>query len=234
MGIKFVISLGKYAANFLTLLRLGAPILLFWPTTWTLAERMLWFVLLASTDLLDGFVARRWNKHFGRVYGMSSPIGKVLDPAVDKYATVSAIAFIYLERIVDQRIITMVVAGEVLILILCVGVFAIIALGIFKKGRRDDTKNCIPINIFREFKKVSTKEMKVNVFGKLKTMAYFLAAIFVWLGCVWPRELLVFAHSAMFFCGIVLWACSFISYAHHFYEWSEKYEYSGESFGEAV
>ena len=234
MGTKSAISLGKYAANFLTLLRLGAPILLFWPTSWALAERMLWFVLLASTDLMDGFVARKWNKYFGRAYGMSSPVGKVLDPAVDKYATISAIAFIYLERIVDRRIITIVVAGEVLILILCVGVFAIIARKKKKKRRGDCDKKHIPIAIFREFKKVATKEMKVNVFGKLKTMAYFLAAIFVLFGCIWPRELLVFAHSAMFFCGIALWACSFVSYAHQFHEWSEQYGYSREVCNEAV
>lgn len=93
----------------------------------------------------------------------------------------------------------------------------------------DNIKNRIPITIFREFKRVATTEMKVNVFGKLKTMSYFLAAIFVWLECIWPKELLVFAYNAMFFCGLALWACSFASYAHHFHLWSESYEYSDEA-----
>lgn len=80
--------------NLITLSRLGLAVVLFalidvegyWITAAVL------FVVAASTDALDGFIARR--------YGMVTALGRVLDPFVDKIIVCGSFVFL-LEKKVD-------------------------------------------------------------------------------------------------------------------------------------
>lgn len=66
--------------NSLTLARIATipiiVVLLYFPTKITCLLAMLVFVLASLTDLVDGFVARRWN--------IVTTVGKFLDPLADK------------------------------------------------------------------------------------------------------------------------------------------------------
>lgn len=66
--------------NSLTLARIATipiiVVLLYFPTRLTCLLAMLVFVLASLTDLVDGFVARRWN--------IVTTVGKFLDPLADK------------------------------------------------------------------------------------------------------------------------------------------------------
>jgi CDP-diacylglycerol---glycerol-3-phosphate 3-phosphatidyltransferase len=84
------------AANWITLSRmLGIPFVLYLLQEPTAAHRWmsLWiFLVVASTDWLDGYVARRFNQ--------VSDLGKFLDPLVDKLLILSALlAFVELHQV---------------------------------------------------------------------------------------------------------------------------------------
>jgi CDP-diacylglycerol--glycerol-3-phosphate 3-phosphatidyltransferase len=71
--------------NQITLARLGLAIVFFVllsqysqldPSPWMLDVAAGLFIVAAVTDILDGYIARKW--------GMVTPLGRVLDPLVDK------------------------------------------------------------------------------------------------------------------------------------------------------
>lgn len=64
LAIVFFVLLAHYAQRELQ------------PRTWLLDVAVVLFIIAASTDILDGYLARRW--------GQVTPLGRVLDPLVDK------------------------------------------------------------------------------------------------------------------------------------------------------
>ncbi len=76
--------------NQLTVLRLLLSIVLFGLIAWRLfAVATVVFIVAASTDWLDGFIARR--------YGMVTVLGRILDPFVDKVIICGTFIFLVAE-----------------------------------------------------------------------------------------------------------------------------------------
>ncbi|MDR3263015.1 MAG: CDP-alcohol phosphatidyltransferase family protein [Clostridiales bacterium] len=84
---------------------------------------MIWglviFLICASTDLVDGYVARRYN--------MVSDLGKLLDPVADKLMHITVmvcLSVIYGDKIPPFYILTIIIAAKELLMLL-VGLFLI-------------------------------------------------------------------------------------------------------------
>lgn len=80
--------------NWLTIARLGATpllvILLEDPSGWMLIAAAIVFVVAAITDLLDGYIARRW--------GAVSDFGALIDPLADKLLVMTALVMLVAQR----------------------------------------------------------------------------------------------------------------------------------------
>jgi CDP-diacylglycerol--glycerol-3-phosphate 3-phosphatidyltransferase len=78
--------------NLITLSRLVLALVLFWLIDmgghWLAATAL--FVIAASTDFLDGYIARR--------YGLVTKVGRILDPFVDKVIIGGAFMFLAMHR----------------------------------------------------------------------------------------------------------------------------------------
>jgi len=65
------------------------------PKPWMLDVATIVFIVAAITDVLDGYVARK--------YGLSTPLGRVLDPVVDKVLVCGAFILLAGPSFVDSR-----------------------------------------------------------------------------------------------------------------------------------
>ena len=65
------------------------------PETWRLDAAWIMFVIAAATDFLDGYVARK--------YGLVTPLGRVLDPLVDKVLVCGAFVLFVGTGFVDEH-----------------------------------------------------------------------------------------------------------------------------------
>jgi CDP-diacylglycerol---glycerol-3-phosphate 3-phosphatidyltransferase len=64
------------------------------PQIWVLDLAWVLFVVAAATDFVDGYIARRW--------GMTTPLGRVLDPLVDKVLVCGAFILFLGPAFVDE------------------------------------------------------------------------------------------------------------------------------------
>ena len=64
------------------------------PETWKLDAAWVLFVIAAATDFLDGYIARK--------YGLITPLGRVLDPLVDKVLVCGAFVLFVGSGFVDE------------------------------------------------------------------------------------------------------------------------------------
>jgi cardiolipin synthase len=113
----------KQIPNLLTAARLlAAPYILY--LLWTGAYRtaLVWFSIASATDVLDGFLARRF--HAG------SKIGALLDPVADKVLLSGSFLALGLTQVIPFWLMAIVLGRDLLIL-----GFAIVALA--RKLRRD-------------------------------------------------------------------------------------------------
>ncbi len=84
-GLSKLVTMWKLVPNILTFMRLGLTgiflaMILYWPSMtghpWFLDIAFVLFVVASLTDIVDGYVARRWNA--------TSKFGRMIDPLVDK------------------------------------------------------------------------------------------------------------------------------------------------------
>ena len=95
------------------------------------------FVIASATDVLDGYLARKFNA--------TSKVGQLLDPLADKLMQIAAIVMMLLEKIVPLWFVIFLASKE--IIMICAGFF------LYSK---------------KTF-------VKSNIFGKLNTVAVFIA-----------------------------------------------------------
>ena len=62
------------------------------------------FVLAGVTDVLDGYIARRWD--------MVTDVGKVFDPLADKLMQVAAVVCLYLREMLPAWVLALIVVKE--------------------------------------------------------------------------------------------------------------------------
>lgn len=101
--------------NLLTYFRfLSVPFFVFFLLSPQQSHRIIAFVifLLASlSDLLDGYIARKWNQH--------TELGKFLDPLADKFLVIGTlITFLFMTQQVELWMVLIIIGRDILITVL--------------------------------------------------------------------------------------------------------------------
>lgn len=102
----------KNIPNFLTLFRLLLiPIMLYYLFTDNLKIALIIYVLASTTDVVDGFVARKFN--------MITNLGKILDPLADKLLQFAALIGLCYSKIIPLWVLIVFFFKEILMGIGC-------------------------------------------------------------------------------------------------------------------
>lgn len=100
----------KYIPNILTILRfLFIPIILYFIFTGNYILGFIFFTISGITDILDGFIARKYN--------LISNFGKLMDPLADKLTQISVLASLVIVEIIPIWILVIVVLKELIMVI---------------------------------------------------------------------------------------------------------------------
>lgn len=213
-------------ANIITFSRIIlTPIALFWipwpvyfASPWSIGIEIMIYVLLAATDRLDGYVAKKIKNTEGA--------GKVLDPIADKIMHVYGLTFLWTEKLLDPWMIIFIMGGELI-------VFGIVIRGILlveklererhrEKFRVPTIRKIYWIELYRLVKEKMIDDLAVDDLGKIKMGFYFagysLVAVNVFLG---PSQAAHFFLQVAFFSGMTLSYYADIKYYNKFEEWKK-------------
>lgn len=95
----------KYIPNILTIIRfLLIPIILFFMFSGNYLLAFIFFTISGITDILDGFIARKFN--------LISNFGKLMDPLADKLTQISMLAALFILNIIPIWILIIVLLKE--------------------------------------------------------------------------------------------------------------------------
>lgn len=100
----------KHIPNILTILRfLFIPVVLYFIFTGNYILGFIFFTISGITDILDGFIARKYN--------LISNFGKLMDPLADKLTQISVLASLVIVEIIPVWILVIVVLKELIMVI---------------------------------------------------------------------------------------------------------------------
>lgn len=100
----------KYVPNILTILRfLFIPIIIYFIFVGNYILGFIFFTISGITDILDGFIARKYN--------LISNFGKLMDPLADKLTQISVLASLVIVDIIPVWILAIVVLKELIMVI---------------------------------------------------------------------------------------------------------------------
>lgn len=100
----------KYIPNTLTILRfIFIPIILYFIFTGNYILGIVFFTISGITDVLDGFIARKFN--------LISNFGKLMDPLADKLTQISVLASLTTVKIIPVWILVIVVLKELIMVV---------------------------------------------------------------------------------------------------------------------
>lgn len=100
----------KHVPNILTILRfLFIPIILYFIFAGNYIVGFIFFTISGITDILDGFIARKYN--------FISNFGKLMDPLADKLTQISVLASLVIVDIIPVWILVIVVLKELIMVI---------------------------------------------------------------------------------------------------------------------
>lgn len=100
----------KHIPNILTIFRfLFIPIILYYIFTKNYLCAFIFFTISGITDILDGFIARKFN--------LISNFGKLMDPLADKLTQISVLTSLVLVKIIPSWILVIVFLKELIMVI---------------------------------------------------------------------------------------------------------------------
>lgn len=100
----------KHIPNILTILRfIFIPIILYFIFTGNYILGIIFFTISGITDVLDGFIARKFN--------LVSNFGKLMDPLADKLTQISVLASLVTVNIIPFWILVIVILKELLMIV---------------------------------------------------------------------------------------------------------------------
>ena len=100
----------KHVPNILTILRfLFIPVILYYIFMGDYLSAFIFFTISGITDILDGFIARKFN--------LISNFGKLMDPLADKLTQISVLASLVIVKIIPIWILVIVMLKEFIMVI---------------------------------------------------------------------------------------------------------------------
>lgn len=100
----------KHIPNILTILRfIFIPVILYFIFTGNYILGFIFFTISGITDILDGFIARKFN--------LISNFGKLMDPLADKLTQISVLATLVAVQIIPVWILTIVILKELIMVV---------------------------------------------------------------------------------------------------------------------
>ena len=100
----------KHIPNILTILRfIFIPIILYFIFTGNYILGIVFFTISGVTDVLDGFIARKFN--------LISNFGKLMDPLADKLTQISVLASLTTVKIIPVWILVIVILKELIMVV---------------------------------------------------------------------------------------------------------------------
>lgn len=100
----------KHVPNILTILRfLFIPVILYYIFMGDYLSAFIFFTISGITDILDGFIARKFN--------LISNFGKLMDPLADKLTQISVLASLVIVKIIPIWILVIVILKEFIMVI---------------------------------------------------------------------------------------------------------------------
>lgn len=100
----------KYVPNILTILRfIFIPIILYFILIGNYVLGFVFFTISGLTDILDGFIARKFN--------LISNFGKLMDPLADKLTQISVLATLVTVKIIPVWILAIVIFKELIMVV---------------------------------------------------------------------------------------------------------------------
>jgi phosphatidylglycerophosphate synthase len=191
------------SANLLSASRVLTPLILFGAGRLSIREKVIAIVILAATDLFDGPLARRIKNADG--------VGKFVDSFSDKVMILSVLGFFLWEKIIDPRIIGLIILGELLpFSIACFGV----GLAWRKKAKKELSQTV----------KIVLEHWSINAPGKLTMVFYFSMGVFIALSIIFPQnEILVYIYLVSFGGGLIFRFISIGYYIVDLNNWQREY-----------
>ncbi len=100
----------KYVPNILTIIRfILIPVILLFMFSGNYLLAFIFFTISGITDILDGFIARKFN--------LISNFGKLMDPLADKLTQISMLAALFIQSIIPIWILAIVLLKELIMVI---------------------------------------------------------------------------------------------------------------------
>lgn len=199
----------KNLANLVSSLRFTAPIILF-ATNWSIQTKLIFCIALIATDILDGYIARLTDSKNG--------IGKLIDPTADRVLYGSGLIFLFSEKLMEYWIVLPLILGEIILAVpVAYGVFLII-----KKGVKENNIKSVA-QIYQKINAQVSKNFVVNIFGKIKSVAYGTGIILLAINHFKPLKSLEVIYSAMFISGFFFCGIALTNYYKKFQKWQEEF-----------
>ena len=195
-------------ANLVTMTRILTPFILFM-TNWTTEEKLVAYLILESTDIFDGIIARLTKTACG--------IGKFLDPLVDKIMRGSGLVFLLINGLMEYWLAFPMILGEIFISIVAVYAIYLVAKREFKRSR-----SISPSMLYKELKPEIVKNILISPFGRMKAIAYGLGFVCLLLDIYHPYKITEMMYFSFFLSGFAFGTMAITDYYKKFIKWQAE------------
>lgn len=200
-------------ANIISIARFISIFTVLFLTGWNTKIKLLLYVLLESTDALDGPVARKVNNKNG--------IGRLIDPMVDKFDKLFILIFFFYSGYLSNEIIGAIMLGESFVLVIAFyGTYLILKHHVQRKKKPFFRLSWLELReVLRDSKEEVLQKVEVNMAGKIAMIFYTIMAglIFLYLE-IQTSRVLEFGYKLAFMGGFLARIMSIFMYGYMAYK----------------
>jgi|GEM_PF-1148935 len=198
------------SSNFLSLFRFAGIFFTFFLAEWSVQKKLFVYVILETTDALDGILARKLGNNRG--------FGMILDPVVDKMSKVFVLIFFFIHSLLESYMIGAIILGESFVLV-------IVFYGVYLSVKYHAQAMHIT-NRKRSYRKILLnardlvlEKWGVNLAGKIAMIFYAIMAALIFFNIqIFKNEIVEFGYHLAFWGGFLARVVSIPLYGYAVYE----------------